>query len=44
VGPAGYPRVLTPDRRPLRTADGWAALFPYKPSQIEALLAAEEHA
>ena len=40
VGPAGYPRVLTPDRRPLRTADGWAALFPYKPAQIEALLAA----
>jgi crotonobetainyl-CoA:carnitine CoA-transferase CaiB-like acyl-CoA transferase len=44
VARAGYPRVLTPDRRPLRTADGWAALFPYTPAQIEALLAAGDAA
>jgi crotonobetainyl-CoA:carnitine CoA-transferase CaiB-like acyl-CoA transferase len=29
IGPAGYPRLLTPDRRPFATADGWIAVLPY---------------
>ena len=28
-GEIGYPRLLTPNRRPYRCADGWAALLPY---------------
>jgi crotonobetainyl-CoA:carnitine CoA-transferase CaiB-like acyl-CoA transferase len=40
VTTAGYPRILTPDRHPQRTADGWAALFPYTPAQVRALLGA----
>ncbi len=27
--PAGYPRILTPHRRPHRTTDGWIAILPY---------------
>lgn len=27
--PAGYPRILTPNRRPHRTTDGWIAVLPY---------------
>ncbi len=27
--PAGYARVLTPSRRPYRTADGWLCVLPY---------------
>jgi len=29
TGPAGYPRVLSPNRRPQRTADGWIHVLPY---------------
>lgn len=29
VGPAGYSRILTPNRRPARTADGWIHVLPY---------------
>lgn len=29
LGPAGYPRVLTPWRRPWRTADGHICMMPY---------------
>lgn len=29
TGPAGYTRVLAPERRPDRTKDGWIALLPY---------------
>ena len=29
VGPAGYNRILTPNRRPARTADGWIHVLPY---------------
>jgi crotonobetainyl-CoA:carnitine CoA-transferase CaiB-like acyl-CoA transferase len=29
LGPAGYPRILTPDRRPYATQDGWMAVLPY---------------
>jgi crotonobetainyl-CoA:carnitine CoA-transferase CaiB-like acyl-CoA transferase len=27
--PAGYPRILTPNRRPHRSTDGWIAILPY---------------
>lgn len=33
IGPMGYPRVLSPDRRPYRTADGFIALLPYTDAQ-----------
>ncbi len=29
VGPAGYRRTMSPDRRPQRTADGWVHILPY---------------
>lgn len=29
IGPAGYNRVLSADRRPYRTADGWIVVLPY---------------
>ncbi|WP_019937521.1 CaiB/BaiF CoA-transferase family protein [Bordetella sp. FB-8] len=32
-GPAGYPRVMTPQRKPYRTADGHIALLPYTTAQ-----------
>ena len=31
LGPPGYDRVLTPHRRPYRTADGWVTILPYLP-------------
>jgi crotonobetainyl-CoA:carnitine CoA-transferase CaiB-like acyl-CoA transferase len=31
LGPPGYDRVLSPHRRPYRTADGWVAILPYLP-------------
>jgi crotonobetainyl-CoA:carnitine CoA-transferase CaiB-like acyl-CoA transferase len=36
----GYQRILTPYRRPQRTADGWLAVFPYLDTHWEALLRA----
>ncbi|MFC7862539.1 CaiB/BaiF CoA transferase family protein [Streptomyces murinus] len=33
----GYPRVLTPERRPQRTADGWIQILPYHPSHFLAI-------
>jgi formyl-CoA transferase len=33
LGPAGYARVLAPDRRPHRTADGHVAILPYTTRQ-----------
>jgi len=36
----GYQRILTPFRRPQRTADGWIATFPYLDAHWEALLRA----
>lgn len=38
-GSVGYPRVLSPDRRPFRTADGWIAILPYTDRQWRAFLA-----
>ena len=29
LGPAGYARILAPNRRPHRTIDGWFAILPY---------------
>ncbi|MGI9018697.1 MAG: CaiB/BaiF CoA transferase family protein [Euzebya sp.] len=29
IGPPGYNRILSPDRRPHRTADGWIVALPY---------------
>jgi crotonobetainyl-CoA:carnitine CoA-transferase CaiB-like acyl-CoA transferase len=36
-GPAGYPRILTRERRPQRTADGWISILPYSRAHYEAL-------
>ncbi len=38
-GKVGYPRLLSPDRRPFRTADGWIAVLPYTDRQWRAFLA-----
>jgi crotonobetainyl-CoA:carnitine CoA-transferase CaiB-like acyl-CoA transferase len=37
LGPAGYPRIVTPDRRPFRTTDGWIAVLPYSTSNYQEL-------
>ena len=36
-GPMGYPRALSPARRPYRTRDGWIAVLPYTDRQWAAL-------
>lgn len=38
-GVPGYPRLLSPDRRPFRTADGWIAVLPYTEAQWRRFLA-----
>jgi crotonobetainyl-CoA:carnitine CoA-transferase CaiB-like acyl-CoA transferase len=35
--PVGYPRVLSSERRPHRTKDGWVHLFPYLPKHYAAI-------
>jgi crotonobetainyl-CoA:carnitine CoA-transferase CaiB-like acyl-CoA transferase len=37
---AGYRRILTPNRSPKRTRDGWIVVFPYLQAHWEALLRA----
>src|SRR3546814_14139666 len=37
-GALGYPRILSPNRRPFRTADGWIAVLPYTARQWRAFL------
>lgn len=37
VGPAGYPRILTPQRRPQATQDGWINVLPYDKAHYNAL-------
>jgi crotonobetainyl-CoA:carnitine CoA-transferase CaiB-like acyl-CoA transferase len=39
LGPAGYPRILTPNRRPQATTDGWIHVLPYSKAHYEALFA-----
>lgn len=39
-GAPGYPRLLSPDRRPFRTADGWIAVLPYTEAQWQRFLGA----
>lgn len=34
---AGYPRILSPERRPHRTSDGQIHMFPYQPKHYDAL-------
>jgi crotonobetainyl-CoA:carnitine CoA-transferase CaiB-like acyl-CoA transferase len=36
-GPAGYSRVLTPQRRPQQTTDGWINVLPYSGAHYDAL-------
>jgi crotonobetainyl-CoA:carnitine CoA-transferase CaiB-like acyl-CoA transferase len=43
-GPAGYTRVLSPNRRPQRTADGWIHLLPYTKANYVALFEAGDKA
>ncbi len=40
IGPAGYPRVLTPHRRPWPTRDGWMVVLPYTKEQFDRIFAA----
>ncbi|MFD4459105.1 CaiB/BaiF CoA transferase family protein [Nocardia sp. NPDC058480] len=40
LGPAAYPRAVTPDRRPYRTADGYLAALVYNDKQWTAFVAA----
>lgn len=37
LGPAGYPRILNPDRRPHPTADGMISVLPYDEHHYETL-------
>ncbi|MBO9499173.1 MAG: CoA transferase [Novosphingobium sp.] len=37
-GAPGYSRLLSPDRRPYRTADGWIAVMPYSGAQWQRCL------
>ena len=39
AGATGYPRVLSPDRRPFATRDGWIAVLPYTEAQWRRFLA-----
>ncbi|MEP7025657.1 MAG: CoA transferase, partial [Actinomycetota bacterium] len=38
-GPAGYQRILTPERRPQPTLDGWIAMLPYSREHYDLLFA-----
>ena len=40
LGPVGYQRILTPNRRPQRTADGWIQMLPYEREHYDALFKA----
>jgi crotonobetainyl-CoA:carnitine CoA-transferase CaiB-like acyl-CoA transferase len=37
LGPAGYPRILVPHRRPQRTIDGWIHVLPYSLAHYRAI-------
>ncbi len=40
LGPAGYPRILTPHRRPWPTKDGWMMVLPYTREHYDSIFAA----
>jgi crotonobetainyl-CoA:carnitine CoA-transferase CaiB-like acyl-CoA transferase len=40
LGPAGYPRILTPNRRPYPTKDGWMMVLPYTVEHYDAIFGA----
>jgi crotonobetainyl-CoA:carnitine CoA-transferase CaiB-like acyl-CoA transferase len=40
LGPAGYPRILTPHRRPWPTKDGWMMVLPYTREHYDAIFSA----
>lgn len=40
LGPAGYPRILTPHRRPWPTKDGWMMVLPYSKEHYDAIFTA----
>jgi crotonobetainyl-CoA:carnitine CoA-transferase CaiB-like acyl-CoA transferase len=40
LGPAGYPRILTPNRRPWPTRDGWVMVLPYSREHYDAIFSA----
>lgn len=40
IGPAGYPRILTSQRKPQPTTDGWINVLPYDGTHYNALFAA----
>ena len=35
LGEPGYPRIIAPDRRPYRAADGWMAVLPYSAANYD---------
>ena len=35
LGPAGYPRILSPNRRPFRSTDGWVSVLPYSAANYD---------
>ena len=39
LGPAGYQRILTPERRPQPTSDGWIHVLPYHQEHYDTLFA-----
>lgn len=40
LGRAGYPRILTPNRRPWPTKDGWIMVLPYSRDHYDAIFTA----
>ena len=40
LGPAGYPRVLSTERGPWRTSDGWIMALPYTKEHYDSIFAA----
>jgi crotonobetainyl-CoA:carnitine CoA-transferase CaiB-like acyl-CoA transferase len=40
IGPPGYERILTPERGPWRTSDGWIMALPYTKEHYDSIFAA----
>jgi crotonobetainyl-CoA:carnitine CoA-transferase CaiB-like acyl-CoA transferase len=43
AAPPGYPRILTPNRKPQRTTDGWINVLPYSQQHFQDLFAHGGH-